>query len=189
MKIYSVTQILDPYNHFDRIPKETLEAAKVRGTVVHQYLNAYALGLFVSRPVEYEGYCISGERWIDAHVQRVILAETHLTDPVLGFFGHPDLVAETDMGIILPDYKTPTTEGRSWPLQLAAYHHLVSNCSKHFKPWHKRGRGKPPTIIPGALMLSPTGGTAKLRRYDANLDYFFGLFLGALNLKRYFNGG
>lgn len=156
-----------------------MQAACDRGTAVHEYLHYYALGLWSPRPEGHEGYCESGERWIDAHVKKVISAEQEYIDKNLGYLGHPDLLAETDMGLLLPDYKTPVTEQRSWPIQLAAYQNLI--CKKH--------RYKLDNVIPGALMLSPTGGAAKFKPYNERWSYFFGLFLGLLNAIKYFEEG
>lgn len=178
MRMHRVTEILQPFSDFSMVPEDKLQAACDRGTEVHQYLYSYALGLWSPRPEGHEGYCESAERWLDQHVKKVISAEEEFTDKTLGFLGHPDLVAETDMGLMLVDYKTPIAEARSWAIQISgAYHHLVT----------KKLRVK--KLIPSALMLSPKGGAAKLRRYEENQTYFFSIFLGALNALRYFEEG
>jgi hypothetical protein len=183
VKIYRVTEIIAPFTDFSHVPPDRLEAACDRGTEVHTYLHSYALGLWSPRPEGYEGYCESGERWIDAHVRRVISSEQEYQDSILGFVGHPDLLAYTDMGLMLVDYKTPATEQRSWAIQLAAYHHLVC---RH----HRYGSVINSEVIPAVLMLSPAGGkSAKMKRYDDNRQYFFSLFLSALNLIKYFKEG
>jgi hypothetical protein len=174
VKIYRVTEVLDPYSDYDRIPEETMEAAKARGTAVHLHLKCYALGLWSPRPEQYAGYCESGERWLDGHVKRVISAEEEYRYEALGYLGHLDLVADTDMGIMVVDYKTPATEAKTWGLQLAAYRHLAIERHKF--------RG----CKCGALMLHPEGGNARLRFYDEKRDYFFSLFMGLLNAARYF---
>ena len=180
MKIFRVTEVLKPYNNFGMISAETLQAAADRGTAVHAHLTAYVQGLYSVRPESSEGYCESGERWIDAHVKRVISAEQEYVDSVLGFLGHPDLLIEDQRGaILLVDWKTPVTESKSWAIQIAAYHHLVT---KHYK-------FKKKNVAPAALMLSPTGGNARFLGYYENLDYYFGLFLAALNLIKYFEEG
>ena len=162
------------------ISAETLQAAADRGTEVHRYLAAYVQGLWAERPEGAEGYCESGERWIDANVKRVISYEREYVDTIMGFLGHPDLLPEDRRGgVLLIDYKTPVTESRSWALQLAAYHHLV--CKFH--------KFKRRTVAPGALMLSPTGGNARFKGYYENLDYYFSLFLGLLNAAQYFEEG
>ena len=179
MKTYRVTEVFSPYVKFDHVSADQLEALAYRGTAVHQYLYYHALDLWTPRPQgEAEGYCISGERWIDQNVRRVISAEREYSDPVLGYSGHPDLLVEDGNGrILLVDYKTPVTESKTWPLQLAAYHHLVCKA-------HKLSKKK---VAPAALMLSPTGGNARFKGYYENLDYYFNLFIGLLREARYFS--
>lgn len=180
MKIYSVTQVLQPFADFSMIPEDKLQAACDRGDAVHSHLYSYAVGLWSPRPEGFEGYCESGERWLDLNLKTVISAEEEYSDPVLGFIGHPDLLLEDQRGaILLIDWKTPVTEARSWAIQLSAYHYLVT----------KKHKLKKKKVAPGALMLSPTGGNARFKGYYENLSYFFGLFLAGLNLIRYFEEG
>ena len=189
IKIYRVTEIIAPYNNFSQVRPDRLEDAALRGTAVHEYLHCYALGLWSPIPAEFAGYCESGMRWLDQNLKTVISAEQEYSDPVLGFYGHPDLLMEDQLGAILVggtwahnlliDYKTPVTESKSWALQLSAYHHLVTKK-------HKLGKKK---VAPGALMLSPKGGNARFKPYYEHLDYYFGLFLGLLNALKYFEEG
>jgi hypothetical protein len=180
MKIFRVSDIIAPYSSYDRVDALTLQLAAERGTDAHDYLNVYLMGVWAPMPEGAEGYCRSGERWLEENVKRVISAEREYTDPVLGYKGHPDLLMENYAGeIILPDFKSPVIEYRSWPIQLAAYHHLVCKT-------HKFKRAK---VSPGALMLSPTGGPAKFKPYSDRVDRCFALFLGLLNSIRYFEEG
>lgn len=181
LKMLRVTSIIAPYNDFSHVPPDRLEAAALRGTGVHQYLNAYLNDLFLPKPEGAEGYCDSGSRWIDLNVKRVISAEREYRDEVLGYYGHPDAVLELTTGKIwIPDWKSPLIESKSWALQIAGgYHHLI--CAAH--------RYKPENVIPGALMLDPKGGTAHMKRYDREQDYYFAIFIGLLNAAKYFQEG
>lgn len=180
LKLYRVSSITAPYEDFSQVRPDRLEAASCRGTDVHEYLYCYALGLWSPRPDGAGGYCESGERWLDQNLKTIISAEREYQDSILGFCGHPDLLMEDQRGgILLVDYKTPVIEARSWGLKLSAYHYLVC---KH----HKLKKNK---VAPGALMLSPTGGSARFKPYYEQIDYYFGLFLSALNLMRFFKEG
>ena len=178
MKMFRVTEIIAPYARFDHIRPDRLQAAAERGTLIHSYLNAYLNDLYVPRPEAAEGYCKSGERWIDRNVKRVISSEREYRDEVLGYYGHPDAVLELNNGKVwVPDWKSPVTESKTWPLQIAGgYHHLI--CKAH--------RFATENVIPGALMLSPNGGPATMKRYDGNRSYYFSIFLGLLDAARYF---
>jgi len=177
LKMFRVTEILNPYNNFSHIPPDRLDAACVRGTEIHSYLHAYLNGLWCPKPAEWEGYCDSGARWIDQNVKRVISSEREYRDDALGYYGHPDAVVELNTGeITVPDWKSPVSESKAWPLQLSAYHHLII----------KAHRYKPEKVGFGALMLHPKGGTARMKPYSQDQTYFFSIFLGLLNAARYF---
>lgn len=179
MKMFRVTEIISPYVNFNHVSLERLQAAADRGTEIHAYLNAYLNDLFLPVPENAKGYCESGARWIDQNVKRVISSEREYRDEVLGYYGHPDAVVELRTGKFwVPDWKSPVVASKSWPLQIAGgYHHLI--CKAH--------RYKRENVIPGALMLSPTGGTAKMVRYDREQPYYFSIFLGLLNAAKYFD--
>ena len=180
LKIFRVSSVTAPYEDFSKIPADRLEFATDRGTKTHDYLHAYIQGLWAIKPEGAEGYCESGERWIDSNVVRVISCERHYVDEALGFGGHPDAVVEVkSRKIWIPDYKTPVNVAKSWALKLAAYKHLV--CKAH--------RFNPDNVICGALMLSPTGGNAKFQRGEDRWAADFAIFLGLLNAAKYFKGG
>lgn len=175
--MYRVTEILKRFNDFSGIPADVLARAAARGTAVHEYLEAYASGLWAPIPEGADGYCQSGMDWVDAHVTRVISTEREYLVDGWEFYGHVDLVCQSNMGWLVIDYKTPAAPAKTWPMQLIAYHRLVSETS-----------GIPPAeIVPAALMLNQNGGPAKLVRYDKNQNYIFSRFLFALELKKYFD--
>jgi hypothetical protein len=171
----SVTQALQPWADFSRIPPAVLEAAAVRGTAVHDACATIARGLpLINVPNEIDGYVISYRRWFDLMVDEVLMVETRLVDLDFGYNGEPDLVIRAkNQKIVLVDNKTPVQLIKLWRLQCAAYCALVS----------KNG------MVParsGSLRLHPDGGIAKMDYYDNSLADF-NMFLQALNLYRFFN--
>jgi hypothetical protein len=175
MIFVSVTQALQPWTDFSRIPPAVLEAAAARGTAVHDACATIARGLPVmSLAPEAAGYVQSFQRFFALMVDEVLLVESRLVDPAFGLHGEPDLVIRAKNGeVFLIDLKTPVQLVKSWRLQLSAYNHLVENHGIK-------------TDRVGSLRLDPLGGIAKLTYYDYSLNDF-NLFLQALNLYRYFN--
>lgn len=177
-----VSSVTSAYESFGGIPEDVMDAAIIRGNLVHAFLHDFLMGKRVSVPEGVEGYCEAGAGWIERNVAEVISAEKLYEDPFIGFYGHPDAVVELTSGKIwIPDYKTGATESKSWPLKIAAYHHLV--CREH-------GFNREEVEF-GALMLGKNG-KAKFKHYGEagqGSAYFFGLFLKALDLKLYFEGG
>lgn len=175
MIFVSVTQALQPWADFSRIPPAVLEAASVRGTATHDACATIARGLpVINLTLEIEGYVDSYRRWFDLIVDEVLLVETRLVDLYFGYNGEPDLVIRAKNGeVLLVDNKTPIQLAKSWRLQCAAYCALVS----------KNG------IVParsGSLRLHPDGGIAKMDYYQ-NSSSDFNLFLQALNIYRFFH--
>ncbi len=171
----SVTEVLNPWSDFSRIPAAVLEAAAARGTAVHDVCATIARGLPVmNQPPETIGYVDSYKRWFDLMVDEVLFVETRLVDFDFGYTGEPDLVIRAkNQEVILIDNKTPVQLVKSWQLQCAGYFNLVS----------KQG------ITParsGSLRLDHNGGIAKMQYYDSSLNDL-NLFLQALNLYRFFN--
>lgn len=172
----SVTQIINPWVDFSKIPPDTLQAAADRGTAVHDLcLNFYAKGFFAFAPKPLEGYYHSFIAWFDMMVAEPILIEQRLVDNDLMYSGQIDLLARSkDKGdLILIDLKTPLSKSKSWRLQLAAYARLCDI------------NGYLPSRI-GSLQLSPDGKMAKMEWYQESamdLNYF----VQALTLHRFFN--
>lgn len=168
----TVTQVLSPWADFSRIPGDVLQAACERGSSVHQYCQAYALGVWAIEPEGLEGYCESFRRWFHTYVLEVISVEQEYRDDQFGFMGHPDIVVviKEDLFPTVIDYKTPVGKGNTWELQLAAYRHLSGAKQA------------------GSLRLDPDGGVPKMDWVPQD-PKLFNLFLSALNLKNYFTKG
>lgn len=176
MKLYRVTEVLSDYSDFSMVPQDVLDMASERGRAVHDWLAAYALGIFAPMPTDFEGYCLSGERWFNTMVKRVIFVEKRFTDSVYGVTGQPDLgaILFSDEGAVV-DWKTPVTKYKTWMAQVAKY--LDLSGKEH--PEIKKG---------GALRLRQDGGTAIMSWLEDHLEERIALnaFHSKLNADRYF---
>ena len=170
MRLYSVTEPLGVYANFSMVSDDLLQLAADRGTAVHRYCQAYALGAWAIEPEGFEGYCESFRRWFDSYVLEVISVEQEYRDDQFGFIGHPDLVAflKGMEGQAVIDYKTPVAKGGTWELQLSAYKHLSKSQNA------------------GSLRLLPDGGVPVMD-WIPDDPKLFNLFLCCLNLRRYFD--
>jgi hypothetical protein len=177
MKMFSVTQVLGPYQNFDSIPSHILERATERGIEVHRACANYASGIWVKKlAIDVIPYVHSFIRWFNDYVAVVYMIEERLKDESLGFHGRLDFFLQlVDDRRMVVDIKTPVIEGLSWKCQLSAYKHLVE------KNRNENGIGCM------SLRLDPKGGDAKAVEYVSAPDHFQ-IFLSALNCYRYFNG-
>lgn len=177
MKILSVTQVLSVFFDKTAIDSRALAAAAQRGIDVHLACAAYAKMLpmlFVHEAIE--GYVISFRRWFDRYVKLAVAVEVEFVDTKIYYIkGHPDLVAQLiDGRWVVPDYKTPRSEARTWRAQLAAYRYLVKQALNI-------------DCEPMALRLDPDGGEAKASLYKTE-SADFAAFVAALTAYRYFKG-
>ena len=174
----TVTETIQPYVDFSRIPPDVLNHASLRGTEVHRIcLDVYAKGLPVlGIDPECRGYVDSFIRWFDQIVDEVLLTEERLFDEALGYSGQLDLLVRTKQGEVwLTDMKTPLVLSKSWKVQVAAYRNLLIT-----------QKGITPDRC-GSLRLDPNGKAAKVDWYEGvKAAQDFNIFLSALNCFRYF---
>lgn len=172
-----VSDILKPYSNIAlaQVPKENLENAAKRGTILHQYCVAYARGDFVPEICEdYLPYFESYVQWHEKNVEEVLFSETRLYHDGLKYCGQPDLVVRLKgvEGRVLIDLKSATKIYETYPVQLAAYMDL---CNLHGLHCEKG-------II---LSLKKTGKAAKAYDY-ADCNPYFRVFLFGIELYNYF---
>jgi len=172
--LVSVTEAFSPYISFDHINTDVLRAAAERGTMVHDCLADHLADGFTFVPDSIKGYFQAGLKFLD-NVVEVGIYEERMISEVHQFTGQIDLVCRMrgDTRWTLPDWKTSTLISKSWPLQLAAYAHLVRANNYSFDI----GRTM-------AVQLRKDG-TFKVNEYQ-NEHYHFNLFLNALVTYRYF---
>ena len=171
-----VTEVLEPYTDFSKVPEHTLEKAKYRGTQVHSLCAGYAQKLWVSPSPEYAGYFLSFQKWFDKYVEEVIYVEKELIDKSYGFQGHLDFYGRLKgLCMVLIDIKTPLALYKQWKVQLSAYKRLLDVDKKQVD-------------VVATLQLDPNGGIPKMVRYE-NSAQDLNIFLGILNAHHYFYGG
>ena len=178
MRLISVTEALKPFNDFSRIPSETLRHAAERGQRVHAAIAAHLTGTFLVTPLPEEERPLfdSLRLWCDEMVHVVIAVEPELKDEALGYVGHPDAIVRlTNKSVAVIDFKTPQVEGKTWPIQIAAYRQLAFQKHKEFPLGY-------------AVSPRPDGRLARAFVYDHN-PHHFAIFLNCLNAYRYFKGG
>jgi hypothetical protein len=173
----SVTEIIEPWVDFSKVPPATLKAAGERGTAVHEACALYAQGIPVlSIPPEISGYVESYKRWFDQLIDEVILVEERLFDYAIGYNGQLDLVARTKgCEVWLVDLKSPVTLSKSWRVQLSAYKNLYERMGE------KIDRS-------GTLRLRSDGKIPKMDWYEGGAAKDFNIFLSALNCHRFYKG-
>ena len=169
----SVTEIIRPYVSVEYFTEESA----ARGDAVHSACSAYVQGLFVPPlPDEWKGYFESFKKWA-GNIDKVLLAEERMIDPVLRFTGRLDLLIthKATSGNILIDLKTGAADAKWYALQNAAYRHLAAK------------REKPIRTHRGMTLRLKSNGTGCLAtEYKADFKREFNVFLGLLNAHFYF---
>jgi len=175
MRIYRVTEVLQPYNKYGNVPPDILAAAAARGTDVHEACNTVAEGIFSYPGVSIEGYIQSFRIWFDKNVMEVIEIEPEWIHEPFGFKGHPDYLLRVIGGKkAIVDLKTPTIAYKTWAGQLCAYWLLGEK------------NGHPDIERVGSLRLDPDGGPAKMKWYEGDRQLYVTGFLNALAACRTF---
>ena len=126
-----VTEVLMPFSTLTEIDPQTLANAADRGTRVHSYCEAHALGLFVADVDEdCKNYFNVFKVWFDEMVEKVLHSEKRMNSPTLRLSGAMDMIAilKGDTKPTLVDIKTPASPSTSWQLQTAAYQLLAKEC-------------------------------------------------------------
>lgn len=176
--MFSVTQVLEPFTDFSKIPPEVLEEAKLRGSMAHGLFASYALCLWIPAvPENCIGYFDSFKRWFDSTVELVVAVEKRLNHPIHRYTGQLDLLCKIkgDEGYALIDHKTPAALQLSWRVQTAAYREL--------------GLLEYPDIFrTGTLRLSKEGRKAKFDEHTTTLAQDFAIFLNCLSAYKFFKG-
>lgn len=123
-----VTEVLSSWNDFSKIPPQILEDAKIRGTLVHDLCELYALDSLIEPiPEICKGYFESFRRWFDENVAETLQTEERLYHPSLYFTGKFDWIGtlKGDDRKVLADWKTPALTYPSWQIQSGAYYILL----------------------------------------------------------------
>ena len=131
MKAPRVTEILRYFSNYHNVPKNILEKAAARGSSVHAICAGIAKGAWVPDGMiaaELLGYVNSFKQWADTEVQQFLIIEKRYQDQTKDFSGQLDfLITGKDGETWLVDIKTSAAPQRTYPVQMAAYRHLLQN--------------------------------------------------------------
>lgn len=171
-----VSDILSPWDKFDKVNPDVLELAQIRGIQVHIALASFMKGLWhPPLPEEWQGYFESGKNWLEKYVKEIHLVEETLVDKDLGFKGTIDLLVTMNDGVLtIPDYKTSKSKSKIWVAKMAAYRNLA------------RKNGIFVDRV-GTLRLREDGSPAIFDHYPLKEEDFIG-FHAALIAYRFFGG-
>lgn len=168
-KYPSVTEVLEPYVDFSMVKPADLEAAKVRGTIVHGVCAGFTrFGVVVNLPVKYQGYLESFKKFYINEIAGVKMVEQRIYNDAVRLCGQPDLVViRIGEGVKrVLDLKTPTRVYSTWKGQIAAYKWLYDQFT---------GTA---TDMPGHVRLKENGGYPDIYimrpdEYKTELEMFF----------------
>jgi hypothetical protein len=172
----SVTQILDPLQELDGVPRHVLAAAAEFGTHVHQACDLWNRGQLDEDALDPHllPYLDGWKRFLRESGFEVMESELRMVHRAAGYAGTCDVVLRNPRtrSVHVGDIKSSATVPRTVGLQIAAYRemylqdHLV--CSSTRYCIHLRGEGR-----------------YGLHAFKESTDYTY--FLSALNLWRFRN--
>lgn len=169
-----VTDILSPYSGLQFVDPQVLANAAARGEYVHRVCAGIISGLEPPQmSEEVQKYVESFFCWFDAKI--VLESEKRYWDDQLQITGQIDYLMLYEEGQWIVDLKTSSRKSKTWPLQMAAYYHLV-------KPIY--------TDILGVevVHVNKEGKAPKVYRYTVEeLKYYFELFKQCYNVYKYFD--
>lgn len=177
MQIPRVTEILQPFSGYDKIPHHVLNNAAKRGECVHSICSGLINGAWIPKEMIDEslyGYIKSFEQWKELQIKECIIAEKRYTDERMGFSGQPDLVIiGNDNKKYLVDLKTCSKPQKTHFIQLAAYEYLLKLDSIN---------------IDGAMIVYlDRNGQFPDIHLTFDLSKEFNVFVSALECWKYFN--
>jgi PD-(D/E)XK nuclease superfamily len=162
-----VTDVLEPFSGLQNVPAHILNKAAVRGTYVHDRIDAIVNGMGFRGPLapEWEGYVTSFLKWNSD--------PTGFHKPLRFFCDELKITGECDAiygESVLIDFKTSAQESKSWKLQTSAYAYLA----------RKAGYAVNMTWV---IHLNKDGDLPNVYKYEEDFE----TFLACLKAYRYFN--
>jgi ATP-dependent exoDNAse (exonuclease V) beta subunit len=118
-----VTAILYPFSGLNKVPPAILDAAKERGTKVHEVYEAILEDMGYHIDEQYSGYVKSLEAWCEGKIFLDRPSRWFCDDLMLT--GECDGLYLDDGKVVLVDIKTPLRESKTWQLQGSAYAYLA----------------------------------------------------------------
>jgi hypothetical protein len=129
MSVPRVTEILKYYSSYEKVPHDILERAAARGSSVHALCAGIAHGNWIPETMineELKGYVQSFTKWSATQVSKFLVIEKRYTDNELQYSGQVDFVVlGSDDNLYLIDLKTSARPQKTYPVQMAAYQHLL----------------------------------------------------------------
>lgn len=153
--------------------------AAARGTTVHALCAGIAKGAWIPDGMidaELLGYVNSFKKWADTQVSKFVVIEKRFKDDTLEFTGQLDFVIlGHDNELYLADLKTSARPQKTYPVQMAAYEHLLNKHNVKIK---------------GAMLvyLNKTGEFPEIHMLE-DMQAEHDVFLSALDCWNYFNKG
>lgn len=176
-RIPSVTEVLEPLQELDGIPRGVLEVARTRGQHVH-----YAVHLMIHKALVWEtldtqlvGYVQAAKRCIEENSIRVLVSEHHMCDPSLKVGGTLDVLGIMGRHTGIYDWKAVDTMSRTVGPQTAAYDQIYRRSVG--------GGGRSIFKRYGVQLFAD--GTYKLFEYTDPRDWSW--FVSALNIWHFRN--
>ena len=173
-RLPSVTEVLDPINELDGIPRDVLRAAADFGTHVHLACELHDAGTLDRAQLDpaLEPYLRAWETFLADTGAMIVENEARVFHP-MGYAGKLDRVIEMRGRYHVADLKTSATVPRTVGPQTAAY----------YQAWvSERGRGISSTRY--CIHLKPDG-TYRLHKLTDPSDW--SIFVSALNIWRWRN--
>lgn len=131
MTVPRVTEILNYFTSYDKVPRDILANAAVRGTCVHNLCGGIAKGNWIPDDLikpEYKPYVDSFRQWDKDKVQDYQLIEKRFIHKELQYSGQMDfLITGKDGKLYLVDLKTSASPQKTYPLQMGAYAGLLND--------------------------------------------------------------
>lgn len=127
-----VTDVVGYLSGIYRVPTHILKAAAERGSFVHRVCDSIIDDMMYPQvPQEYQGYIDSFQSWFDNVMESQHLKPATFIKPdrfycdELRITGECDLIIQRPDRNVLIDFKTSTSESKSWVLQGTAYCYLA----------------------------------------------------------------
>lgn len=177
MKTPRVTEILRNFTSYQYVPKNILANAAARGSSVHAICAGIAKGVWIPDGMieaEHLGYVKSFHLWNEEFAKEFLIIEKRFYDTGKDFSGQIDfLITTKDEECWLVDIKTSSAPQKSYPVQMAAYKHLLQTNG---------------ITIKGAMIvyLDRDGNTPKVHALE-DLSEETRIFMCALDCWHFFN--
>ena len=170
-----VTEVLQPFTSYHKVPANILQKACIRGTAVHAICAAIAKGAWVTMDEiqeEYQGYIKSFELWRQAFVKRFLVVELRYSNN--DYNGQLDfVVADKNDRPHLVDLKTSAKPQKTYPVQMGAYKTLLTHHNIN--------------VDSAILVYLDKDGDEPVLHTIHNLEDEQNVFTAALTCYKYFN--